>query len=449
MDVIILAGGHGTRLWPLSREFYPKQFLKFDYLGGKSLFQLCFLRALKISAIEDIYIVTSENHKFLVMGEIEELGEKCLESNIIVEKESKNTLPSITLSMKYINEYALVLPSDQLIEDDRELLNSLDFAQKLANKNLITFGIYPNNPHTGYGYIKYNENKVEKFIEKPNKEDAKDYLEKGYIWNSGIFLFKKTIFLEELSKYNEQLYNLYVSGTLEQNYSDIKNLSIDYGILENSSNVGVVPLNISWTDLGSFDSLYEAFSDQDDTNVGNKNVLFEDSSNNLVYGTSSNKFIGLKGVNDLVVVDTDDALMICSRNNSQNVKELVKTLKREKPDLLTYHTKVYRPWGNYVILQDCRYFKVKKLTILPGKKLSLQLHYKRSEHWVIVKGEAQIIKGDQELDLLEGESIEIPCNTKHRIKNNSNKTLEIIETQTGSYFGEDDIVRFKDEYGRL
>ncbi|MGM5482956.1 MAG: mannose-1-phosphate guanylyltransferase/mannose-6-phosphate isomerase [Nanobdellota archaeon] len=437
MHTIILAGGSGTRLWPLSREYYPKQFLKFKKLEGKSLFQLTFSRALKLSSPEDIIIVTNENHKFLCAGQIEELGVEFPEENILVEKTGRNTLPAITYAMRYVKESAVIFPADHLIKED-----ITPKIKEAKDKHLLTFGIYPTHPHTGYGYIKHSEGKVEEFKEKPDSKTAEEYITLGYLWNSGFFLFDREIFEKELKKHSGILYRFLQGEDIP--YEELPDISVDYGLLEKTDKLWVKPMQIEWTDLGSFDSIHEAFEKDKNDNVSNTSFLSEDSQNNLI-SSDTQKLVAAIGVKDLIVIDTRDALMICNRNESQKVKNLVKKAPKE---LREFHQTVYRPWGSFTILEENGNYKVKRLKILPGKILSLQKHKHRSENWVVVSGNAYIVKDYNEYTLSPAESIYIPAGSVHRIGNKAKEPLIIIETQTGDYLGEDDIERLEDQYGR-
>lgn len=430
MQTIILAGGSGTRLWPLSREYFPKQFLKFNQLGNVSLFQLTFKRAMKLSAPKDILVVTNVNHKFLCKGEIEELGIDYPEENILVEQVGRNTLPAITYAMRYVDKQAAIFPADHLITEDIS-----GIIKKASKKHLLTFGIYPTRPHTGYGYISHKDGIVQEFKEKPNHETAKEYISKGYLWNSGFFVFDKGVFSKELNKYSPLLHRFLQGEDIP--YKELPDISVDYGLLEKTDKLMVKPLEIEWTDLGSFDSIHETFEKDENNTVSNTAIIAVDSENNLV-SSDTKKTIAIAGVSDIILVDTRDALMVCKRDQSQDVKKLVKNASAELRD---FHKTVYRPWGSFTILEENGNYKVKRLHILPGKILSSQKHKHRSENWVIVQGEAYVVKDDNEYTLRPAESIFIPKNTKHRIGNKTNKSLVIIETQTGDYLGEDDIER--------
>ncbi|XRO75226.1 mannose-1-phosphate guanylyltransferase/mannose-6-phosphate isomerase [Methanocaldococcus sp. 28A] len=456
MKTLILAGGVGSRLFPLSREYYPKQFIKFKAFE-KSLFQLTFERALKVSDIEDIYIITNENHKFLVLGQIEELGYNFKESNILVEPIGKNTLPAIYYGVKVIKERygddnIAVFPSDHLIENVDEFIKTVKEGEKLADNYLITFGIKPNKPHTGYGYIKPGEKlnigyKVDEFKEKPDLKTAKKYIERGYLWNSGMFLFNTDIFEEEVKKYCPEVYEAFKEEDINEIYKKVPDISIDYGIMEKSNRVAVIPLSIKWSDLGSFDAIYDVFDKDNNGNVIYGETILLNSKDNLIYSYNG-KLVSLIGINDLIVVDTKDALLICNKGDSQKVKNIVKYLKQKNDERILYHKKVYRPWGWYEVLEIGKFYKVKKITVLPGKKLSYQLHYHRSEHWVVVKGMAKVTIEGEEKFVRSGESIFVRSGLKHRLENPGKIPLEVIEIQVGEYLEEDDIVRFNDDWGR-
>ena len=455
MKVIILAGGAGSRLWPLSRERFPKQFIK---LQGRelSLFQETFNRSVLLAGLNDIYVVTNKDYKFLAMGEVEDLGYKFPEENILVEPEAKNTLPAIFAGVNEIlnrggspSESIVVFPSDHLIEKSVEFTKIIKSSEYLTGDSLVTFGIKAANPNTGYGYISPGEGigkhgyVIKEFKEKPDYQRAVEYIKEGYFWNSGIFMFNSKIFLEEATRYTPEIVNAFGrSRNLEEAFGKIENnISIDYGIMEKSKRVVVVPVDIGWNDLGSFDTFYEVFKCDEKKNIAGKEHILMDCSNNLVY-SEDGKLVVTIGVDDLIIIDNKDALLVCKKEQSQKVKEVVDELKRKR-DLRVEYIRDYRPWGSYLILEEEKNaFKVKRLKISPGKKISHQLHHHRSEHWIVVKGIAKVSLDGEDRIVNSGESVDIKVGQKHRLENVGESVLEIIEVQMGEYLEEDDIVRF-------
>lgn len=452
---IILAGGSGTRLWPLSREQYPKQFLKF---GKTSLFQDTVLRCLKLSKPSEMFIVTNEAQKFFVTGQVGEIGINIPKENILIEPEGKNTLPAICFGMREIEKrfgssVAGVFPSDHIL--DIKTMDTIAGAGKLAAEYLVTFGVIPTSPHTGYGYIKPGKTiergfKVSEFREKPELEKAVKYLEEGCLWNSGMFMFSTGVFFSELKAHAPDIFAAFVSKKdIQQIYHELPSISIDYGIMEKSKRVAAVRLEYNWSDLGDFDSMYAQSKKNEKGNAAyNCDDASLNSTSNLVY-SKQGKIVSLIDVNDTVIVDTADALLVCPRKSSQKVKEIVTKLKEMKDERALVHQTVYRPWGSYTVLEHSKRHKIKNIRVAPGKKLSLQLHNRRSEHWVVVKGTALVQVDGEEFHLREGESMFIKPKTKHRLSNRGDTALEIIEVQLGDYVGEDDIVRFEDEFGRV
>ncbi|WP_048062441.1 mannose-1-phosphate guanylyltransferase/mannose-6-phosphate isomerase [Methanococcus aeolicus] len=468
MKSLILAGGVGSRLFPLSREHYPKQFIKLKKFD-KSLFQMTFERCLKLSNIDEIYIITNEKHKFLVLGQIEELGYEINnngnnggfnEDNILIEPIGRNTLPAIYYGLENSknnkennsNTIVGVFSSDHLIENEEEFISAVLSGQELAKEYMITFGIKPTEPNTGYGYIKPAEKLnggyiVGEFKEKPDLKTAKQYIENNYLWNSGMFLFDANIFKNEVKKHCPDVYEAFKFNSVEEIYENVPDISVDYGIMEKSDKVAVIPLNIIWNDMGSFDSFYEYFEKDDQGNVIYGDNISIDSKNNLI-NTSDGKLVSLIGIEDTIVVDTKDVLLVCNKGESQKVKDIVKYLKNKKDDRIQFHTTVYRPWGTYTILEEGLFYKIKRITVHQGKKLSYQLHHHRSEHWVVVKGTASVTIEGNEMLVRSGESIFVKSGLKHRLENHGKIPLEVIEIQVGEYLEEDDIIRFDDDFGR-
>jgi mannose-1-phosphate guanylyltransferase/mannose-6-phosphate isomerase len=438
-------------LWPLSREHYPKQFLKFS---GTSLFQDTLHRCLKVSKIPEIFVVTSEKQKFFVHGQIEELELEFPKENILLEPEGKNTLPAISFAVreiksKYDSSTVGVFSSDHIM--DVEAMETIATSEKLTDRHLVTFGIVPESPHTGYGYIKPGRAldvgyEVSEFREKPDLEVARQYVGKGYLWNSGMFLFSTELFISELQLHAPQLWNEFFNSDrdIKDIYHNISTISVDYGLMEKSDHVAVVRLDNKWGDLGNFDAMYAEFDKDELGNVVNNCVDASiNSKRNLIF-SSKNKAVSLIDVDDMVVVDTRDALLVCPRSSSQKVKDVVSLLKEQGDERADIHQTVYRPWGTYTVLESSGKHKIKNIRVMPGKRLSLQLHAHRSEHWVVVKGRACVGVDGEQRCLGEGESTYISAGVKHRLFNPGRVPLEIIEVQ----LGEDDIVRFDDEYGR-
>ncbi|MEW6426033.1 MAG: mannose-1-phosphate guanylyltransferase/mannose-6-phosphate isomerase [Bacillota bacterium] len=456
MKVIVLAGGSGTRLWPLSRTNFPKQFLKLK--NGRSLFQFTVMTSLQLTALPQIYVVTNAAYKFLVLGQIEELGHKFDEGNVLTEPVGKNTLPAIFYGVKEIqrrhgDDLVAVFPSDHLLEDGPEFFETVRKGRPLAAEYLLTFGVKPAQPHTGYGYIKPGEPlgsagyRVAEFKEKPDEKTALAYLEKGYLWNSGMFMFQTGVFAEEVERCCPEVGQAFCAADLEEIYEKVPAVSIDYGVMEKSRRVAVLPLAVKWSDLGSFDAFFEEFPRDERGNVVFNGGVLLDAADNLLY-TDGGKVAALIGVRDLIVVDERDALLICPKNEAQRVKEVVAALKEAGDARADLHLTAYRPWGSYTILEEGFFYKIKRISVLPGKKLSYQLHHHRSEHWIVVRGTAKVTVEGVETFVRSGESTFVQSGQKHRLENPGKVVLEVIEVQLGEYLEEDDIVRFDDDFGR-
>ncbi|MDI9632538.1 MAG: mannose-1-phosphate guanylyltransferase/mannose-6-phosphate isomerase [Methanolinea sp.] len=445
---VILAGGVGTRLWPLSRTYNPKQFLKLD---GTSLFQETYRRACQISRPEQIYVVTHMHHHYLAANQLEELKVAVPEGRILSEPEGRNTLPAITWAMleverEFGDSLVAIFPSDHYL--GQGAMDEVASARGIADDYLVTFGVPPTHPHTGYGYISPGDPlpvgfRVQKFREKPDWETAKIFVDAGYLWNSGMFLFSTKVFFEEMERYQPGL----LAAMREKgvsSYPEISPLSVDYGLLELSGRVAVVPLTSGWTDLGTFRAWYDFKPHDPRGNVGDAD--FVDAERNFVHAPG--KRVALIGVNDLALVDTGDALLACRLDMAESVGDLVKVLRERGDPIVDYHLQVHRPWGSYTELEKSRFFRIKRVTVKPGKKLSLQMHHHRSEHWIVVSGMADVILGDKTIHLRQGESTFVPAGIKHRLANTGKIPLEVIEVQIGEYLEEDDITRFADEYNR-
>jgi mannose-1-phosphate guanylyltransferase/mannose-6-phosphate isomerase len=444
---IILAGGIGTRLWPLSRQYYPKQFLK---LNGRSLFQATYERARRLSGEDGITVVTNALHQYLVRNQLEEIGYTIAGDRLLLEQVGRNTLPAITWAMEGTRRaggdlIAAVFPSDHLVEDT--LVEEIRAAAGLARDYLVTFGVKPTRAHTGYGYIRPGEDlaggyRVSEFREKPDEATATRLISEGCLWNSGIFLFSSRTFFAEISRHQPGIAGAFAGK--DPDYRNLPSLSIDHGLLERSDRVAVVPLRASWDDLGDFGALYE--HDPHDTSGNAGKAEFIDARGNYVH--AGGKHVGVLGADDLIIVDTPDALLVCGRGQTPRVRELVERYDARHDLITKVHLQVHRPWGSYTILEESGSYKIKRLSVNPGKRLSLQLHRHRSEHWVVVSGTAEIQLGEQRFILSPNESTFVRAGIRHQLGNPGKDPLQVIEVQSGSYLGEDDIVRFDDEYGR-
>ena len=471
---VILSGGVGSRLWPLSREHFPKQCLP---LTDKeySLLQQTMLRTLSLEVADPI-VVCNEDHRFLIAQQLQSIGVK--KSSIVLEPEGRNTAPAIALAALEASRsqsgdaLMLVLPADHVIRDLAAFEATIKQAVELAKQDaLVTFGVQPTRPETGYGYIRSGENfSVVEFVEKPNAETAQAYLDSGeYLWNSGMFLFSAKAYLDELALYRADIFQA-VSQAYAQRLDDLDFVRIDAelfavsfdseiggtgtvtldiiknDVTESTKKAKVVPYLGDWSDIGAWDALYD-YADKDaDNNVLLGDVMSEDSSNCLV--RSESRLVAVVGVNDLVVVETADAVLVMDKNNAQDVKKIVKRIKAEHREEHMYHTTVHRPWGSYQTVDLGNRHQVKRIMVKPGEKLSVQMHHHRAEHWVVVSGTAKVQNGEQEILLTENESTYIPVGVVHALENPGKIPLELVEVQSGSYLGEDDIVRFSDRYGR-
>ncbi len=462
---VIMAGGSGSRLWPLSRELYPKQFLKLT-----SDFSMLQETVFRLSGLEHAppLLICNEEHRFIAAEQLRLV--KCDHSGIILEPEGRNTAPAIALAaLKAIKQnedpILLVLAADHVIKHKTAFEQAVNTAKPLADAGeLVTFGITPDAPETGYGYIKAGKLEgeafqVERFVEKPNATLAKAYLDSGeYYWNSGMFLFKASSYLAELERYRPDILTA-CKLAIESVETDMEFIrvnktaflecpddSIDYAVMEKSQRVKMVPMNAGWSDVGSWSALWEVSSKDEHDNFTRGDVLAVDTSHSYLY--AENKLIATVGVEDLIVIETKDAVLVAHKDKVQKVKEIVNLLKSSGRSEHKIHREVLRPWGKFDSIDVGERDQVKRITVKPGEKLSLQMHHHRSEHWIVVSGTAKVTNGDKTFLVSENQSTYIPIGAKHALENPGKMPLEMIEVQTGSYLSEDDIVRFEDRYGR-
>ncbi|MDP3857030.1 MAG: mannose-1-phosphate guanylyltransferase/mannose-6-phosphate isomerase [Stagnimonas sp.] len=468
---VIMAGGNGTRLWPLSRESYPKQFL--SLLGERSLLQDTVLTAVAISNAVAPVIIGAEAHRFLISEQLREIGID--QATILLEPEGRNTAPAAAVAAQYVaREYGaeaavFLMSADHSIGDPAGFVAAAQAgAQLAALGRIVIFGIAPTRPETGFGYIRIGAPlagevkaaEVDAFVEKPNLETAQDYINSGrYYWNGGLFMFRADRLLSELRRLEPELCE-HAAAAVAQGERDgqflrldavafrnCRNESIDYAVMEKSDALAVVPLDVGWDDVGSWNFLAKLPASDDCDNRLQGDVLTEDSWGNLVH--ASQRLVALVGVEDHVVVETDDAILVAHKNRVQDVKGVVQRLRRERRPEALSRSRMYRPWGFYETVAQGERFQVKRICVKPGEKLSLQMHHHRAEHWIVVKGTARVKIGDQVFLLSENESTYIPLGRTHRLENPGKVQLELIEVQSGAYLGEDDIVRFDDLYGRV
>ncbi|MDH3282342.1 MAG: mannose-1-phosphate guanylyltransferase/mannose-6-phosphate isomerase [Gammaproteobacteria bacterium] len=471
---VILSGGAGTRLWPLSRELYPKQLLPLT--GDETMIQQTAARAAAVAGAGAPIVVCNETHRFLVAEQLREAHQ--VPAAIILEPVGRNTAPAVAVAALVALEQAdddaadpilLVMPADHLIRDQAGFESAVAAGQRLAAQDyLVTFGISPDRPETGYGYIRQSETLLDEasaatgvaeFVEKPDIKTARQYIDSGnYLWNSGIFMFRAGRYLEELGWLAPAIKEACEAAVLgakedldflrldQESFEDCPSDSIDYAVMEKTRAAAVVPLAADWSDVGSWAALHRVAESDAADNVTAGDVITEDTEGCFIY--SSGRLVATVGLRGHIVVETADAVMVAAKNRVEDVKKLVQQLKeqgREEPNL---HRKVYRPWGSYDSIEVDEGFQVKRITVNPGGVLSLQLHHRRAEHWVVVRGTAKVRRGDETFMLKENESTYIPVETMHRLENPGSEPVELIEVQTGDYLGEDDIERFEDQYGR-
>lgn len=460
---VIMAGGSGTRLWPISRSSHPKQFIS---LQGKSTMLQDTLNRIRNLTKSDPIIICNEKHRFFVAEQLRQIDRP---GTILLEPFARNTAPAIALAALYEKKQdtvLLVLPADHVIQDESGFRKAIQKALPLAEDGkLVTFGIAPTEPHTGYGYIEAGEEmidgfKVNSFREKPNIKEAEDFIRDGnYFWNSGMFLFKANQYLKELKNFRPKIYQICQEST-ENFQTDLDftrinktvfekcpNESIDYAVMEETENAVVFPLNAGWSDIGSWSSLWEISKKDERANAIYGDVLTHKTSNSYI--KSEEKLVAVVGVDNLVIVSNKDSVLIANKDNDQDIKEIVKNLESNSRTEFDLHREVHRPWGKFDSVDSGDGYQVKRITVNPGAKLSVQMHHKRSEHWVVVKGIAHVGLDKSEYILNENQSIYIPLGSIHWLENREKTPLEVIEVQTGTYLGEDDIVRFEDTYGRI
>ncbi|MGH1472179.1 MAG: mannose-1-phosphate guanylyltransferase/mannose-6-phosphate isomerase [Cellvibrionaceae bacterium] len=465
---VILAGGTGSRLWPLSRQQFPKQFL--SLFGEQTMLQQTLMRLKGLAGLADPIIVCNEDHRFTVAEQLQKIG---IKGSIVLEPVTRNTAPAITLAAMLANEIdpdakLLVLAADHLIQNVEAFHAAVISAAACADQgNLVTFGVVPTRPETGYGYINTDKNngdaktglKTKQFVEKPDLKTAEKYLADGhYFWNSGMFVFTAATFLNSLQEHNKECFNT-VSASLKNKTTDIDfirvdkeafskspDISVDYAVMEKANNVYCVPLDAGWSDVGCWRSYWDAQEKDENGNSLVGDTMAVSTKNTLIY--SKDKLVSTIGVENLVVVNTPDAVLVIDKKHAQDVKSAIELLKKDDRSEHITHREVHRPWGAYDSIDNGERFQVKRITVKPGASLSLQMHHHRAEHWIVVSGTAIVQKGDEEMMLSENQSTYIPLGVTHRLTNPGRLPLELIEVQSGSYLGEDDIVRFDDTYGR-
>jgi len=469
---VILSGGAGTRLWPVSRRAHPKPFM--ELVDGETLAEKTLKRAKAVAGNAPVITVTSRDYYFYTRDLYAGLGKNTGDEHFLLEPMGRNTAPAIALAAMCVRDNIhedaslLVMPADHLVADLRNFEASVKEALQLSNKGfLVTFGIHPTHAETGYGYIRQGDAlsmsggyRVAEFVEKPDEATAVKYLESGeYHWNSGMFCFQAGSFLDSLKRFAPDVYEAASrvweatdksSAPIElpaELFSECPSISVDYAVMERADNTAVVVSDFGWSDIGSWKAISELYeSDEAGNRIRGKSILVG-STDCFVQGEE--RVIAAVGVNNLIIVDTGDAVLVTDRNQAQDVKEVVSQLSDLKHEAVDFHKTVHRPWGSFTILEDAADCKVKRLVIKPGQVLSLQRHHRRAEHWTVVKGEAKVRLGDQEFMLKANQSTYVPIETLHRLENPGDEDIHLIEVQTGNYFGEDDIERLEDIYGRI
>ena len=469
---LILCGGSGTRLWPLSRKSFPKQFLNLEDNNSQSLLQNTCERILSTKNIDKPILICNEEHRFITAEQMREIN--IIPKAILLEPVGRGTAPAVTIAALRAlendeNPLLLVLSSDHVITNKKNLINALETGKKYANQGrLVTFGVNPLYPETGYGYIESLDllnssqkgSNIKRFIEKPSLRDAEEYIKHDkFFWNSGIFLFRANDFLKELKKFKPEIIENCLNS-LERSQSDLdferieikhfsncENISLDVAVMEKTTIGTVIPLDAGWRDIGSWDQLWDYSTKDEFGNTKKGNIVLENSKNCL-FRSEERLMVGIN-LEDIIVVETNDAILVLNKNGTQELKKVVQNLKSNKHKEGFEHSKVYRPWGYFTTLVEDKKWKVKKIVVNPNSSLSSQLHRKRSEHWTVVEGNAEVVIDSKVSILKKNQSTYIPKNCKHRLSNKSNTILTLIEVQNGEYLGEDDIIRFEDIYGRI
>ena len=466
---VILCGGAGSRLWPVSRELHPKPFIRLA--DGQSLLQKAFLRGASLSGVKEILTVTNRDLFFKTEDEFKEVNSAKVATSFILEPFGRNTSAAIAAASLQMNAaygpetFMLVLAADHLIAHQEAFSDAVSEAIELAEKGkLVTFGIKPEAPETGYGYIESRGSKVVRFVEKPSLEKAEEYLASGnFLWNSGMFCFKAGAMLEAMEEHCPDILSAvraciaksrvstgkaFTELTLDhESFAQVPDNSIDYSVMEQSDQVAVVPCSIGWSDIGSWSALGGLSAPDAEGNRIEGHALLHDVSN--CYIQSNKRVVGAVGLENLIIVDTPDALLVADKSRAQDVKHLYAALKASGHEAHKHHLTVHRPWGTYTVLEENPSFKIKRIEVKPGGCLSLQMHHHRSEHWIVVSGMAKVVNGEQEIFVGTNESTYIPAGHKHRLENPGMLKLVMVEVQSGAYLGEDDIVRFQDNYGRV
>ncbi|MFT6155852.1 MAG: mannose-1-phosphate guanylyltransferase/mannose-6-phosphate isomerase [Neolewinella sp.] len=468
MYAVIMAGGSGSRLWPASRGSFPKQFL--SIAGANTMLQETFTRLDGLDA-QGTVVICNEEHRFIVAQQAQDVDQAL--SAIILEPVGRNTAPAIALAAfdllaRHVNEspLMLVMAADHLIQDVVAFQAAVSLAAAQAQTgNLVTFGVVPESAHTGYGYIRGGAElngafTVEQFVEKPDAETAQSYLDDGrYYWNSGMFMFAADVYLAELKAHRPDIYvaceKAFTARSQDADFlrvgiadfSRCPDDSVDYAVMENTDKAVVVPLSAGWCDVGAWSTLWEIGAKDTSGNVCSGDVLSHNTSNSYI--RAEHRLVATVGLDNIVVVETNDAILVAAKDQVQDVKKIVESLKAQGRSEVSLHRHVYRPWGVYDSIDHGDRYQVKRITVKPGAKLSVQMHHHRAEHWIVVSGTAKVTNGDKEMMLTENQSTYIPVGVVHALENPGKIPLELIEVQSGSYLGEDDIVRFEDRYGRV